>query len=134
MLKWLKDYWAYIRFLFSGDNDYLYNSASGCLVAKGEMGLSSDLNRARISAINNWAKEKGEVSILSISVWSEGERCDHAYRKVPTSISHGAQVKAHGTHKDYVCRKCGHSFCTVIAPEASEHGAVWAAVLREKQK
>ena len=128
-MKWLKKFWKYLKFLFSSNDEYVYDVSSGQLVNKKDLGPFNGLAKSKIKEINDWAKSREDIDILAISVWSEGSKCDHVYKRLVTSGAHATRMKAAGVHVDYICRKCGHSFCAVVSPSSSEHVNAWLAML-----
>jgi hypothetical protein len=81
-----------------------------------------------------WKGENDEVKLLSISLWTEGSKCEHTYKRIPTSKLHKASVKMSGTHKDYLCTKCGHSYCGVVSDDTKAVAKEWTAMLAEPKK
>lgn len=175
MPKWVKDLWAYIRFLAfdSWDEDgvdrllgQIKNTAIATGSADNICGVKVVVNEAApkdkillvndsplgkpegvvinlqdpksiefaVESIDRWEQENSDaVKILSIGLWTEGQPCNHNYRRTKTSKEHAEAVTASGVHKDYICTKCGHSYCGIVSPEAKNFSNVWTSIASEKK-
>ena len=127
-MKWLSDYWSYVKFLVSGDDGKEMKLMGIKLVAD----EYCPRDKMFLASVNSWAKENEGVSILAINLWNEGMPCDHRYRKVKASKSHASAVEASGVHKDYICSKCGQPFCSVVSKDAVDLANVWATPVVQK--
>lgn len=87
-----------------------------------------------VETIERWEKENEEVNILAINMWTEGLRCEHTYKRVKTSKEHNAAMRANGVHKDYICSKCGHSYCAVVSQDTKRLSSAWASIVSDSKE
>ena len=134
MFRWIwnriKDLGAYLKFFFVNEP----STESELLGVQLKFSDYCPKDKAFLLSLNGWANENEETKILSISLWSEGHRCEHNYNKVRTSKEHSASKKAVGIHKDYVCSKCGHSFCCVVGDDAVELSKTWGLIAAQNKR
>lgn len=123
MRKMIVDFWKYIRFLVSSDDDDVK-----LFGIKLEASDYYPKDKLFLASVKDWSKEYEGVKIVAINLWSEGTPCDHTYKQVVTSKSHGDAMKTTGMHKDFICSKCGHSFCATVSEEALELSKIWGSI------
>lgn len=146
-MKWirkaLKDFWDYIVFLVVPDHNarvdnlvkQIKEDAPIILKTEGRVVIAENPNTFPVgmNLVFEYIEGVEEAKIISISLWNEGRRCEHTYKRVDTSKEHRDSMKASGTHKDYICSKCGHAFCATISDDAKALTTEWNSILSEQK-